>query len=124
MADIDSIRKFCLSFPDTTENMQWGETLCFKVRGKMFAVVDLAKGKLTPICLKCSPDKFQELLEVEGIVPAPYVGRYKWVLVSPSNLLPMKELQNLIRLSYGLVDAKAPRKKLARKATPKKRRSR
>jgi len=52
MPDIDWIRKFCLSLPDATENMQWGEDLCFKVRGKMFTVVDLSKGKQAPICFK------------------------------------------------------------------------
>ena len=39
--DVESIRHFCLSFLDATENLQWGEDLCFKVRGKIFAVLDL-----------------------------------------------------------------------------------
>ena len=72
--DVDSIRKFCLSFADATENMQWGEDLCFKVHGKIFAVIDLSKGKLAPISFKCTTEKFQELLEIEGIAPAPYEG--------------------------------------------------
>jgi predicted DNA-binding protein (MmcQ/YjbR family) len=42
MPDVDWIRKLCLSFPDAAENLQWGETLCFKVRGKLFATVHLA----------------------------------------------------------------------------------
>lgn len=116
--DIDWIRNLCLSFPDTTENMQWGETLCFKVRAKLFAIVDLSQGKLAPITLKCTPEKFGELLEVEGIEPAPYVGRYKWVLLTSSSVLRPDELADLIRESYELVVAKAPKKKTVARKKP------
>src|SRR5882757_6833402 len=111
MSDIDRIRRFCLSFPGATENMQWGEDLCFKVHGKMFTVVDLSKGKQAPICFKCTPEKFQELLEIEGIAPAPYVGRYKWVLIERASILNSEELKRLIRQSYELVVAKLPKQK-------------
>ena len=121
MPDIDWIRKFCLSFPDATENMQWGEDLCFKVHGKMFTVVDLSKGKQAPICFKCTPAKFQELLEIEGIAPAPYVGRYKWVLIECASILNSEELKRLIRQSYELVVAKLPKAKktASMKSAPK-----
>jgi predicted DNA-binding protein (MmcQ/YjbR family) len=124
MPDVDWIRKFCLSFPHTTENMQWGEDLCFKVRGKMFVVVDLSKGKQSPICFKCTPERFEELLEIEGIAPAPYVGRYKWVLLERADILAARELEGLIRQSYELVVAKLPKKKKSvRKSMPRKRRA-
>jgi predicted DNA-binding protein (MmcQ/YjbR family) len=115
MPDIEWLRKLCLSLPDATENLQWGETLCFKVRGKLFATVHLSEGKLAPIVFKSAPEKFHELVEIEGISPAPYVGRYKWVLLANSNVLPSDELEALIRRSYDLVVAKAPKKKTARK---------
>lgn len=110
MPDIDWIRRLCLSLPETTENMQWGEDLCFKVQGRMFVVVDLSKGKQAPTCFKCTPEKFQELLEIEGIAPAPYVGRYKWVLLERASILSSAELESLIRQSYELVAAKLPRR--------------
>src|ERR1700685_4108691 len=124
MPDIDWLRKLCLSLPDATENLQWGETLCFKVRGKLFATVHLAEGILAPIVFKCTPEKFEELLEIEGISQAPYVGRYKWVLLANFNVLPARELEALIRESYNLVAVKVPKKKTgkkARKKTPRKR---
>ncbi len=122
MPDVDWIRKLCLALPDATEKLQWGENLCFKVRGKIFAIMDLSQGKLTPITFKCTPEKFGDLLEIEDILPAPYVGRYKWVLLANSNVLPATELEALIRQSYDLVVAKAPRKRAARKKTPSKHR--
>jgi predicted DNA-binding protein (MmcQ/YjbR family) len=122
VSDIDWIREFCLSFPDVTENMQWGEDLCFKVRRKIFTIVDLSKGKHLPICFKCTPEDFHRLLEIEGIAPAPYVGRYKWVLLGRAGVLTPLELKDLIRQSYELVVAKAPRKKTARRKAVSKRR--
>jgi hypothetical protein len=77
---VDALRKFCLSFPDATENLQWGDDLCFKIGGKIFAIVGLDSAP-QKICFKCDPETFGDLTEREGIVPAPYVGRYKWVLL-------------------------------------------
>jgi predicted DNA-binding protein (MmcQ/YjbR family) len=114
MPDVEWIRKLCLSLPDATENLQWGETLCFKVHGKLFVTMHLSEGKLSPVVFKCTSEKFHELIEIEGISPAPYVGRYKWVLLANSNVLPSSELEALIRQSYELVVAKAPKKKAAR----------
>ena len=121
MPDVEWIRKLCLSLPDATENIQWAEDLCFKVRGKLFTIVDLSQGNLAPVCLKCTPEKFDELLEVEGISQAPYVGRYKWILLGNSNILSATELEALIRQSYDLVVAKAPKTNAARKKAPGKR---
>jgi predicted DNA-binding protein (MmcQ/YjbR family) len=121
MPDVEWIRALCLSLPEAAENMQWGDDLCFKVRGKIFTIVDLGQGKLAPVCFKCSPEKFHELLEVEGITPAPYVGRYKWVLLENSSVLPARELGELIRQSYAMVAVKAPKKKVAKRVSPKRR---
>ena len=113
MPDVEWIRKLCLSFPDVTEDMPWGDDLCFKVRGKIFTGMVLSDGRFPRITLKCAPGAFHELLEIEGISPAPYVGRYKWVTLANSNVLPSDELDALIRKSYELVAAKAPKKKTA-----------
>ena len=103
--DVESIRHFCLSFLDATENLQWGEDLCFKVRGKIFAVLDLGSVPQR-LSLKCTPEKFAELTELEGIIPAPYVGRYKWVLLERLSVLPAQDLKDLIRESYAMVASK------------------
>ena len=110
--DVDGIRHFCLSFPQAKENLQWGETLCFKVGGKIFATLSL--DSVPPsLCFKCTPEKFEELLEQEGIKPAPYVGRYKWVLVESLDTLGDGELEELLSQSYEMVVAKLPRPKRA-----------
>ena len=107
--DVESIRHFCLSFPDAKENLQWGEDLCFKVRGKIFAVLGFG---LRP----SSPEKFAELTEQEGISPAPYVGRYKWALLERLSVLSAPELKDLIRESYAMVASKTKVKTSSRGA--------
>ena len=120
--DVESIRNFCLSFPDATENLQWGEDLCFKVRGKIFAVLDLGSVPQR-LSFKCTPEKFAELTEQEGISPAPYVGRYKWAMLEQLSILLAPELKNLIRESYAMVASRTKVKTAsrgARKLTRKK----
>jgi predicted DNA-binding protein (MmcQ/YjbR family) len=103
--DVNSIRRFCLSLPQVKENLQWGEDLCFKVGGKIFAVLDL-RSVAQRLSFKCLPERFSELIEQADIVPAPYVGRYKWVLLQRLDALAEPELKALVLQSYGMVAAK------------------
>jgi predicted DNA-binding protein (MmcQ/YjbR family) len=107
--NVDSVRGYCLSFSQARENLQWGETLCFKVARKIFAMLSLNAVPPT-LCFKCTPETFVELCEREGITPAPYVGRYKWVLLERLDVLSEEELEGLIRQSYELVTAKGKAK--------------
>jgi len=76
--DAEWLRQLCLSFPGTTEQIQWGYDLLFKVGGKMFAITPL---EAAPVCLsfKASPERFAELTERQNIIPAPYLARAQWV---------------------------------------------
>jgi predicted DNA-binding protein (MmcQ/YjbR family) len=109
--NIDSVREFCLAFPETTERLQWGETLVFKVRGKIFAMLSLETAQDSRLILKCTPELFAQLIEREGIAPSPYVGRYHWVALERLDVVRDGELRDLIQRSYELVESKAPKKK-------------
>ena len=119
--NVDEIREFCLAFPEATENLQWGDDLCFKIGGKIFVTLALTAIP-QKVCFKCMPDTFAELIEREDIHPAPYVGRYKWVILDRLDALPQNELRNLIRQSYEMVRANAP-KKIKLRAAPRKKRT-
>jgi predicted DNA-binding protein (MmcQ/YjbR family) len=108
--DIEQVQSFCLSFPHVTEQILWGNDLVFKIRGKMFAVIGLDPGSDHSMSFKCTPEKFAELIEEDGIVPAPYVARYHWVALERFNALREKELKALLRTAYDLVLAKLPKK--------------
>lgn len=104
--NVDTIREFCLAFPHATEKLQWGDDLCFKVGDKIFVMLGLDNPRL---CFKCTPETFAELIEREDIRPAPYVGRYKWVMLDRLDAVDWNELGELIRQSYEMVAAKAPK---------------
>jgi len=114
--NVDFIRAYCLSFPDATEKLQWGDALCFKVRTKMFAVLGLDRVRLT---FKCTAERFAELIEREDIRPAPYLGHRNWVMLHRLDALGGEELREAIRQSYEMVAAKAP-KAVGKKAAKKK----
>ena len=122
--DIESLRAYCLSFPRTTENIQWGNDLCFKVMDKMFVVAALDFDARPRLCFKCTPETFAELIERVGMAPAPYVGRYKWVGLEALDTLPVRELKELIAISYDLVAAKLPKKSAHKKPASRKHRPR
>jgi len=94
--------------PGATEDVKWGSDLCFCVGEKMFVVT--GADSMSGLSLKCSPEKFEELIERQGIDPAAYVGRYKWVRIENLNSVTPNELKSLIEKSYQLVFDKLPPK--------------
>ncbi|HEY2498172.1 MAG TPA: MmcQ/YjbR family DNA-binding protein [Candidatus Angelobacter sp.] len=111
---IDWVRAFCLSLPHATEDVQWEIDLLFRIAGKMFCIanLELAMNK-TKIAFKCTPEKFAELVEIEGIIPAPYMARNHWVAMIEMDVLRQPGIKDLIQASYQLVLEKLPRKKQA-----------
>jgi predicted DNA-binding protein (MmcQ/YjbR family) len=107
--DIEEIRAFCLSLPFATEDVKWGNDLAFCVGKKMFTVVGLEMAENCSISFKCTPEKFAELIEQDGIIPAQYVARYHWVTIQKLDALKLQELQDLIKQSYQLVWGKLPK---------------
>lgn len=108
--DIEALRQYCLKFPHTTENVQWGYDLCFKVDGKLFAVTPLEPAPVR-LSFKCSAEMFAELCERPGVRPAPYMARALWVALEQLNTLPDSELRELLAESYRLVFERLPKKR-------------
>ena len=108
--DIESVRAYCLSLPHVTEDVQWKSDLLFRIGGKMFAVVALEATSDHCMSFKCTPEKFAELTERPGIIPAPYVARYHWVALEDFQALPAKELKEQLKTAYQLVRDKLPAK--------------
>jgi predicted DNA-binding protein (MmcQ/YjbR family) len=107
--DVEFVRRCCRANPHTTENVQWGNDLVFKVAGKMYAVTPLEPA---PNCLafKCTPEGFAELIERPGIIPAPYMARAHWVALESEDALPATEIKRRLKESYDLVFAKLTKK--------------
>jgi predicted DNA-binding protein (MmcQ/YjbR family) len=110
LMDVESIRSFCLSLPHVDEKVQWENDLLFRIGEKMFAVVALEPSHGVLLSFKCTPEKFAELVEQDGIIPAPYVARYHWVAFERFDALPERELKELLKNAYQLVRDKLPKK--------------
>src|SRR5471030_2984810 len=108
---IEHLRAFCLSLPHVTEDVKWGNDLCFCIGGKMFCVTGLS-GPFG-ISFKVTDDEFEELSTSADIIPAAYVARYKWIYVSAENRFSDDKWEHYIRQSYNLVKAKLPKKILS-----------
>ena len=103
------VRRVCLGLPAVTESLQWGEHLVFKVAGKIFAMANLEGGG-NRLSFKCAPEEFTELIEMEGIIPAPYLARAHWVSLETWDALPAKEITVRLRRAYDLIRDRLPRK--------------
>ena len=103
--DVDKVRGYSKSLPGVTEKLQWDDAVCFKVHGKMFAVLGLDRIRLT---FKCTPEAFAELIERADIRPSRYLGRHNWVTLDRLDAIGWDELQDLLRHSYEMAAAKAP----------------
>jgi len=106
--NLDSIRNYCLSLPHATEDIQWGNDLLFRISGKIFAGMSLDPPH--SLSFKCTPEKFDELIELEGIIPAPYTARNKWVMLERLDALNDSEIKSLIKNSYEMIFSKLTKK--------------
>jgi predicted DNA-binding protein (MmcQ/YjbR family) len=113
--DVERLREFLLKLPHVEETVQWGETLVFwvgdkAIGGKMFAVTNLdgvGKGVLS---FHAGAERYSELLENEGVIPAPYMARIYWVCLERWDALPQRELRELLERAHELVFTKLPKK--------------
>lgn len=108
--NLEILQSICKKLPGATEDVKWGNDLCFCIAGKMFCVAGL-----TPplqVSFKVKDEEFEELINRPGIIPAPYVARYKWILIEEVNRLTKKEWEHYIHQSYQLVKGKLSKKLL------------
>ena len=108
--DIEVLRSICSKFPGVTEDVKWGNDLCFCIGGKMFCVANLEPPHT--FSFKVTDEEFDELAASEGFQPAPYLARAKWVLVTDSSRVNKKDLKNYLQQSYEMIKSKIPKKQL------------
>lgn len=113
--DAESIRKLLLALPHVEETMQWGANLVFwvgdkAVGGKMFALVNLDSDGKAEISFAAGPERYAELIELEGVIPAPYMARIYWVAVERWNVFRPQEWRELLQTAHDLTYAKMPQR--------------
>jgi len=106
---IEEIRKYCLKLPGVTEDIKWKDHLCFSVGAKMFLLTSPDSFPVSA-SFKTKDELFEELTTREGIIPAPYMARNKWVHLDNIDRLTASEWKEHIKTSYDLVYSKLPAK--------------
>jgi predicted DNA-binding protein (MmcQ/YjbR family) len=105
-------RDFLLSLPRVEETLQWDNLVYWvldkAVGGKMFAMIEPEPGRSHVCGFAVPPDRFADLLEIEGIRPAPYLARVHWVVIERWDVLPERDLQTHLRAAHERVELKLP----------------
>lgn len=123
MITLESIRNYCLTKKGIiTEEFPFdGETLVFKVFGRMFLLINVNNIPLT-VNLKCNPERAIELRErYDAIQPGYHMNKKLWNTVGVDGSLPETLVYELIDHSYNEVIKKLPlhtRKKLLESTSP------
>lgn len=108
--NLEEIREYCQTLPHVTEDVKWGNDLCFLLAGKMFCVACLVPP--FSVSLKVTDEEFNTLIETKEIIPAPYMARNKWIQVHDENRFSNAEWKHYIRQSYEIKKAKLTKKVL------------
>lgn len=106
---IEDISKICKGLRGTTTDIKWEDHLCFNVGDKMFLITSPDSVPVTA-SLKVCDDDFVELIQREGIIPAPYLARYKWIFLDDIDRLSPKEWTHYAREAHRLIAEKLPLK--------------
>ncbi|MFY9937125.1 MAG: MmcQ/YjbR family DNA-binding protein [Silvibacterium sp.] len=113
--NVELLRSFLLSLPHVEETMQWGDNLVFwvgdkAIGGKMFALANLSGGGNGVLSFAAGPERYAELVEVEGAFPAPYMARIYWVAIERYDVFSVKELKEHLGNAHTLTYNKLPQR--------------
>lgn len=104
---------YCGTLLAATHSVQWGGASVWKIGGKIFAlcVDSLQQGdEQALISFKCTDLAFEILPERDGIIPAPYLARAKWVQLQNPAAMDEEELQAHLTIAYDCIKAKLTQK--------------
>jgi predicted DNA-binding protein (MmcQ/YjbR family) len=125
----EAVRAFLLTLPHVAETVQWGDNLVFwagdkSIGGKMFALTNLDASAPYAISYAAGAERYHELLELEGIRPAPYLARAFWVCAERWDVFRRSEWESELRAAHEVVFNKLPPRTRAVLALPTRERAR
>ena len=123
--NVERVRDFLLSLPHVVETRQWGDSLLYwvgdkAIGGKMCAVMALeGRGIGALVAYPTTAERFAELVELDGMEPAKYLARLKWVSAMRWDVFRWAEWQEELRAAHAITLAKLPPKTRTVLALPK-----
>jgi predicted DNA-binding protein (MmcQ/YjbR family) len=124
----ECVRAFCLGLPYVRETLNWGNVLVYWVGdrdlgGKMFALTNADGVGDVVLSFHCGAERFDELLENDGIRPAPHLARAWWVALERWDALRPREIEEELTRAHALIHEKLSRRTKAVLALPEKERA-
>jgi predicted DNA-binding protein (MmcQ/YjbR family) len=136
--DAERLRAYLLTLPHVAETMQWGANIVFwvgdkAIGGKMFALIDLdeptppsrdanqqpaTNNQQLLLSYSAGPARYADLLELDGLVPAPYMARIHWVAAERWDVFRDAEWQRELRAAYAITLGKLSKKVRATLSLP------
>ena len=114
--DVERARTFLKSLPNVVETQQWGDNLVFwvgdkAIGGKMFALIDLSGGLAHGVGMfSAGPERFAELVEKDGLIPAPYMARIHWIAAERWDALRNAEWEESWQAAHAITLGKLPKR--------------
>jgi predicted DNA-binding protein (MmcQ/YjbR family) len=108
MKDFTYLCEMLMAMPGITRDVKWGVALVFSLGGRMVAVT--GDGDATLFAFKVDDDRFLELTDRPGIIPAPYMARNKWVQLTRVDVVAPAEARALVERAYELAFLKLTKK--------------
>jgi predicted DNA-binding protein (MmcQ/YjbR family) len=102
--------ELCARWPGVGRSMKWEVDLVCTVANKMFAVLCTLGPERGRLSFRVDTERFLELTDQPGMMPAPYMARAFWVSVTEPERFEQAELAGFVRRSYELVAAGLPKK--------------
>ena len=113
--DAERARVMLLQLPHVEETRQWGDNLVFWIGrktqgGKMFCLLDLDAHRHGVVSFAAGPERFAELIEQEGMKPAPYLARAYWVSAECWSALRPSAWEEQFKQSHETVYLRLPKR--------------
>jgi predicted DNA-binding protein (MmcQ/YjbR family) len=126
--DNERIREICLALPHTAETLNWGQVLVYwvgerEIGGKSFAMTNVDNAGDVVLSFRCGDERFHELLEIDGICPAPYSANSHWVALERWDALRPRQIEEELARAHAIIYEKLPKKVKAILALPAKERA-
>ncbi len=94
------LQTLCSAWPGAANSIKWEDDLVFTVAGKMFAVYSLRGPHRNRISFKVDPERFLELTDQPGIMPAAYMARAFWITIAEPDRFASTKITEFVRHSY------------------------
>lgn len=112
------LEALCADWPGVSTESKWDNDQVLCVLGKMFAITPADGGLDGRLSIKVPAERFLELTDQPGIIPAPFLARHGWVCITDPQQFNSTRLEGFVRDSYELVVGRLSKKLQATLAPP------